>query len=67
MSTEAAVERECQRLRSAQAKKVMPLVGGLIDEWEGLSNDARQLIDEEALGLAHYLNKISAALGGEKL
>lgn len=34
-----------QRLRAAQARRVMPLIGPLLDAWDGLSNDQRDYTD----------------------
>ena len=60
MSTLHAVKRERQGLRIVQAKVVMPLVGPLLDAWEGVPNDVK--CTGELGILAHYLDKIAAAM-----
>lgn len=55
------IEKERQALRDAQAKSVMPLIGGLLDAWEGLPNDLKGQI-EEASVLGEYLDSIENAM-----
>ena len=50
---------EVDRLRGKQAKTVMPLIGGLLDAWEGVPNDFRCEIKEHAALLADYLDAIN--------
>ena len=35
----AVIDRELESLRQLQAKAVMPLIGPLLDAWEGIPND----------------------------
>jgi hypothetical protein len=59
MSTLHAVRRERQGLRIVQAKKVMPMVGPLLDAWEGTPNDLKADIREAAPELAMTLEAIA--------
>lgn len=56
---------EIQRLRRAQNKAVMPLIGPLLDQWEGMSNDAKSALRWENPTLCEYLDKIDAAMEGK--
>lgn len=56
-------EIEC--LRREQAKAVMPLIGPLLDQWECLSNDAKDTLRSESSVLCEYLDKIDAAMEGK--
>lgn len=56
-------EIEC--LRREQAKAVMPLIGPLLDQWEGLSNDAKDTLRSESSVLCEYLDKIDASMEGK--
>jgi len=51
---------EIERLRKAQAKAVMPLIGPLLDAWEGLPNDFKGA--EEFEELNEQLEAINAAM-----
>ena len=53
-----AHDRIMKRYRDAQAKKVMPLIGPLLDAWDGLSNDMVCTIDEESSSLTNIIAKI---------
>lgn len=58
-----------KRARAVQAKQVMPLIGPLLDAWEGVSNDTKSLLHEECPTLYKYLNEIEegmcADIGGD--
>lgn len=56
------IEREVRRERAAQTRRVMPMIGGLVDAWDGLSNDFKADVREESQTLANYLDRISAAV-----
>ena len=58
---------EIERLRREQAKAVMTLIGGLLDQWEGLSNDTKSTLRWENPTLCEYLDKIDAAMSGRQL
>jgi len=53
---------EVQDLREEQTKRVMPLIGGLLDAWDGLSNDFKETMIEEAPSLVAYLDDINRAM-----
>jgi hypothetical protein len=57
-----ATDGEKESLRLEQNERVMPLIGGLLDAWEGLSNDLRSTIAEEAPELGFYLDRINRAM-----
>lgn len=54
------VEREREELRKIQSSLVMPMIGGLLDAWEFLPNDAKG--DEELTRLANEIQQISDAM-----
>lgn len=54
---------EIQRLRKEQAKAVMPLIGPLLDEWEGLPNDIRGL--RELYAFSKHIEALYRAMGIE--
>jgi hypothetical protein len=51
---------ELARLRKAQAKAVMPLIGPLLDAFEGLPNDLK--LDEGLGDLVEALQAIETAM-----
>lgn len=53
---------EIDRLRKRQSKAVMDLIGPLLDAWDGVPNDTKGVMEEEALDLCHYLRRISRAM-----
>ena len=54
------MNKERTRLRRLQAIAVMPLIGPMLDEWEGLPNDVRS--DPELSRLALHINHINDAM-----
>jgi hypothetical protein len=62
MNSLHAIKREHKNLRIVQAKKVMPLIGGLLDAWEDMPNDLRCEIEDQQPALSEALNKINAAM-----
>lgn len=60
--TKRRIVAEHRRLRKAQAARVMPIIGPLLDAWEGVPNDLRFEIEEHAGELAGYLDEIEAAM-----
>ncbi len=54
------VEADRQSLRKQQARAVMPLIGPLIDEWDGLPNDVTSL--PELKGLRRHMGKLHRAI-----
>jgi hypothetical protein len=62
MSTLHAIRRERRGLRIVQAKAVMPLIGGLLDAWEGMANDERSDLREFNPSLCDHLDRINAAM-----
>lgn len=52
-------------LRAAQTKRVMPLIGELLDAWDAVPNDLRASIEEEATDLAEALDSIRDAMEGD--
>lgn len=59
-----AIRRERQGLRIVQARAVMPLIGPLLDAWEGIPNDAKDAMREDEPVLCEYLDRIAAAMEG---
>jgi hypothetical protein len=62
----AAAERELyEPHRRSQAEAVMPLIGPLLDAWDGLSNDARDYAEEDSPELARIIGEINRAMEGD--
>jgi hypothetical protein len=55
---------EISKLRAAQTRKVMPLIGPLLDAWEMVDNDFKGTIRDHEPTLADYLDRINAAIEG---
>lgn len=55
-------ETELKRLRKAQAREVMPVIGPLLDAWEAVPNDFRFEMESQASELVGYLEAISDAM-----
>lgn len=53
---------EVEKLRAKQAKKVMPLIGPLLDAWEMLDNGTRSDLEIDAPNLCAALDKIASAV-----
>lgn len=62
MAMKTAPTSELKRLRAAQAKAVMPLIGQLLDAWEAVPNDLKGEIEEGAADLAEALDSINEAM-----
>lgn len=62
MSSLHAIRTERRGLRIMQAKTVMPLIGPLLDAWEGASNDFKSSLRQDEPVLCDYLDKISTAM-----
>lgn len=55
---------EVERLRAEQAAGVMPQIGPLLDAWDGMDNDTKAVLREEAPDLARALIAIGRAMDG---
>lgn len=64
MNSLYAIKRERGNARLVQAKKVMPLIGGLLDAWDGMSNDEKGSLREDNPSLCEHLDRIDAAMEG---
>ena len=58
---DAERERECVRERERQARHVMPLIGPLLDAWDGMGRD------EQPPALLMHIEEINNAMEGEPL
>jgi len=58
----ADITPEIEQLRAEQAASVMPLIGPLLDAWEGLDNDTKAILREEANGIHKYIGAICHAM-----
>jgi hypothetical protein len=56
-------ERERQQLRKAQASEVMPIIGPLLDCWQGLPNDVADM--EELSELSGYMSALEDAMDAD--
>ena len=57
---EVAIERERDEGRKKQARKVMPLIGPLLDAWEALPNDLAG--DPELKSVRGIIRRIDRAM-----
>lgn len=64
MTTEDVIERDLERLRAQQSKRVMKRVGPLLDEYDGLPNDVRGYIKQQAPGFIREMSKLQRAVEG---
>lgn len=55
-------EEILEKARAVQAKQVMPLIGPLLDQWEGLPNDAKSSLRWDYPTFCDYLDKIEEAM-----
>lgn len=51
-------------LRREQSERVMPMIGGLLDAWDQLSNDMKH--DDELTSVREYIERIDAAMEGQQ-
>ena len=56
---------EIAKLRREQTKRVMPLVGQLLDAWDLLDNSYKDEIREDAPSLAETLEAMMIAMEGD--
>ena len=54
------IEKERERLRKIQSRKVMPLIGNLLDQWDDLPNDVKSFPELERI--AKIITKIDDAM-----
>ena len=57
------IEKERSTERRRQSKKVMPLIGRLLDAWDDIPNDTKD--DEEFEKLANIIGLIDCAMEGD--
>lgn len=57
------IERERQRLREAQAREVMPIIGPLLDAWRGLPNDVADM--EELEEFSGFIDALEQAMDAD--
>lgn len=48
--------------RKEQSKRVMPLIGNLIDQWDAVPNDIRSLLVEQSPGLCAAMASVTRAM-----
>lgn len=63
-SAAGAMGAEREHLRAEQSASVMPQIGPLLDAWEGIDNDTKGLIREQAPDLSRLLGLIGRAMDG---
>jgi hypothetical protein len=51
-------------LRREQSKRVMPMIGGLLDAWEQLPNDVKH--DDDLTSVREHIERIDAAMEGQQ-
>lgn len=56
------LEAEAASLRKKQAKRVMPLINPLLDEFDQLPGDIRTGLEEDASEFVECLNKVLDAM-----
>lgn len=57
------VEQERDALRKAQAREVMPIIGPLLDAWQGLPNDVSDV--DELTEVAGYMEALEQAMDAD--
>ena len=55
-------ETDEEHMRQKQASIVMPLIGPLLDAWDGLPNDELSALRESAPNLCKKMDEISEAM-----
>lgn len=55
-------EDDLRKARAVQARQVMPLIGPLLDQWDGLDNDTKGILKEHSPLLCEYLDKLDEAM-----
>lgn len=56
---------EIEALRKKQAEAVMPLIGNLLDQWDGMPNDLRDHIHEVHEGFTQAVRDIEDGMEGK--
>lgn len=56
------IAKELESLRKKQAKRVMPLIGPLLDAFDQLPGDIRTGLEEDASEFVECLNKVLDAM-----
>jgi hypothetical protein len=59
------VDREIESLRAQQAKDVMPLIGPLLDAWDGVPNDLKGELEELGEAIADIERGMDGELPGD--
>lgn len=59
------MSNELKRLRAAQAKAVMPLLGALLDAWDSMETDEKAAIEEASPDFAEAMEAIVEAMDAE--
>lgn len=59
----SAHEKELAALRKAQAREVMPIIGPLLDAWQGLPNDVSD--QDELTEVAGYMEALEQAMDAD--
>lgn len=54
--------KEIDKLRAKQTRRVMPLIGPLLDAWEGTHNDLKGEIEELEPALFEQLQNLAKAV-----
>jgi len=56
------IEKGLQKLRQQQAARVMPIVGSLLDAWDGTSNDEKGTMEQDFPHLCELLRALNTAV-----
>lgn len=57
------IETELEALRKAQVREVMPIIGPLLDAWQGLPNDVSDV--DELMEVADYMEALEQAMDAD--
>jgi hypothetical protein len=56
--------QRCREIRrNRQTEQVMPLIGALLDAWDGVANDLRSQVADESPALFRSIEAIVRAMG----
>jgi hypothetical protein len=56
------INKGLDKLRQQQAARVMPIVGGLLDAWEGTENDEKAALEQDFPHLCELLRALNNAV-----
>lgn len=65
-SATASQPSEIALLRDAQTRAVMPLIGPLLDAWDGMANDEKSALEEAEPAFSEAMEAVGKAMTSDK-